>query len=400
MVARIATRRSPTAPERDQASGETLADFDPTANAGRALYLLFAIAVVLSHAFILGGFDETPRYSWSNFSVSFGTVGVAGFFVFGGFLLTSGLARRPSAGRLLWSRVLRLAPLIWIASIATALVIAPLSALLSSGSLDAYRLTGPDGAVDYVWKNLFIVQRQWTVGTTLVDAPFAVTWNGSLWTMASLFLAYLVLAGLVAAGLVRGRRWLAPAVALMCWLMMAGQLAGIFDLQTMSWITASWQATLVGADSLQLISLFLLGSTAYLYRDRIPTGPAPVLIAIAVFGCSCLFNDWHQYGGIAFGYLALVMLVRLPWRLRPPLGALSFGIYVWAFPLEQLAAVVGLNQLGYGVFAAWSVGAAGLAGLASYRFLEQPTMRLTRWIDARLGHRPAAETSTAKPPAA
>ena len=79
-------RRSPAECAVKQTRRRTLAEFDPANNAGWPLYCVFAVAVVLSHALALGDFDESPRFAWSNYSVSFGTLGVAGFFVLGGFL--------------------------------------------------------------------------------------------------------------------------------------------------------------------------------------------------------------------------------------------------------------------------------------------------------------------------
>lgn len=364
----------------------TLAAFDPKDNSGRALYFVFAVAVVLSHAFVLGGFDQAPRFQWSNYSVSFGTVGVAGFFVLGGFLITGSVSRRPLAVRFLWMRCARLLPMIWISLLSTAFVLAPLSVWYRTRSLDDFH--GSD-AWSFVVDNAFLAQRQWTIGDTLSAAPFPVSWNGSLWTMASLFLAYLMFAALVGAGLLTGRRWLAPAATLLVWVLMAVQASSLFDIDVsnLDWVTETWQATLLGPDSMQLISLFMLGSTAWLYRTRIPTGPVAVLLTLAVLLISFVRQEWHIYGGLAWAFLALVMLVRLPVRLSSVIGSVPFGIYVWAFPVEQFAALCGLAGVGYPLYAACCLVAVCLSGIASYRWVEQPTMRLTRRLTQRADQR-------------
>jgi|GEM_PF-2913765 len=318
----------------------------------RELYFLFAVAVVFSHAFVLGGFDETARYAWSNNSLSFGTLGVSGFFVLG-------------------------------------------AVVCLTGSVAGFPVTGDAGALGFVTENSTVLLRQWSIGRTLEGAPFPVSWNGALWRMASLFTGHLVLAGLLGLGVLAGRRWLAPAATGVFWLITAAESSSLVDVDLRSFhgVTQGWQATLLGPDSTQLISLFFLGSAAYLYRDQLPTGPVAVLVALSVLEASFVLQQWQLFGGPAWAYLTLVLLIRLPWRLGGPLGVVSFGIYMWAFPVEQLGALLGLHGWGYRPYATICLAVACLAALTSYSLVEQPTTRLR----GRLMRRPVLDPPRTQP---
>jgi peptidoglycan/LPS O-acetylase OafA/YrhL len=86
----------------------------------------------------------------------------------------------------------------------------------------------------------------------------------------------------------------------------------------------------------------------------------------------------HPVALIALPYLVLVLAYRTPSRLgaitRP--GDLSYGIYVYAFPAQQLAAYAWGPGLTPGVMLALVALPVYLIALASWRLVEAPALRL------------------------
>lgn len=153
-----------------------------------------------------------------------------------------------------------------------------------------------------------------------------------------------------------------------------------WDLGRGHWYSGTWIQTNLFPPQMNLIYLFFFGVALYQYRHRIPTGPWAVLAALAVLVMSFVQQDWYLCGSTAAAYLCLTAVVRLRWQIVPPLANLSFGVYVWAFPLGQLAVLAGLNRTPHFVFATCCLVAATVAAAASHALVEKPVERLAkRW---------------------
>jgi peptidoglycan/LPS O-acetylase OafA/YrhL len=85
---------------------------------------------------------------------------------------------------------------------------------------------------------------------------------------------------------------------------------------------------------------------------------------------------------VLLGYSALG-LAWLPFRLERDL---SYGVYVFAYPIQQVLAVAGVPALGLGVMIAASVGLVLPLALTSWTLVERPAL-------AFRSHRPAHDPS-------
>src|SRR4051794_26583590 len=89
------------------ASAQRLVDrFDAHPNAIAFLRLAFALTVVVSHSWPLGGYGADPGRVDNNM----GILAVEGFFALSGFLITRSAAGASSLGRFPWHRCLRIFP--------------------------------------------------------------------------------------------------------------------------------------------------------------------------------------------------------------------------------------------------------------------------------------------------
>ena len=86
-------------------------------------------------------------------------------------------------------------------------------------------------------------------------------------------------------------------------------------------------------------------------------------------------------------YLVLYFAHRLPFERVEQWGDYSYGIYIYAFPIQQCLVLGGLHHLGFLPYFGVSVFLAVLAGMASWFALERPVLNWTHTLSKRF--RPA-----------
>ncbi|WP_337062547.1 acyltransferase family protein [Kineococcus sp. G2] len=339
--------------------------FDPRSNALNVLRLALAATVAVVHG-MQNGFGHQPQVG----STDLGGLAVDGFFVISGFLVARSFLRLGSVRRYAWHRFLRIMPGFWVCLLLTGAVVAPLAAVLSGEPAGAV-LRGPETAVSYVIANAALLMRQF--GVSAVTDPVAggqAILDGSLWTLFFEACCYVAVAALGVVGVLRRRRWLLLACALL-WGATIASVAGV-DL---------------GTDlMLRFVFVFLLGAAGHVFADRIPVSDllAAACVPVVVAGLY-LLPDHRALAGPAFAYLFLWAAVRLPLRQNPRWD-LSYGLYVYHWPIQLLLALAGAAALGTAGFVALSLLLACTAAGASWLLVESPALRLkdAAWVEAPL----------------
>ena len=336
------------------------------------LRFFFASLVIFSHSYMLiaphGNADE-PGARLTQLRWCSGSLSVACFFAISGFLITESWLRAPRLRDYVKKRALRIYPGWIVALLFGLLVIAPLlrpdhglalgrPALRFLDQLWLHRLGGDQGL------------------------PGVGSINESTWTIPFEILCYFLVAAFGLLGLFRR-----PAVVLL--LTFALLVCVQWPPQT---ILMAYGPTfprlhvpyLGDLKYLPLLSVyFLSGVLFFLYRERVPHSPwlfgaSLALVALALGHlplAPLLFAVFPTFGLYALFYLAFLPLGRLhAWAKR---GDLSYGVYLYAFPLQRL--LISEQFRGYHLspltlfVSAWvlSCGAAAL----SWRFVERPALR-------------------------
>src|SRR6266446_7808240 len=159
-----------------------------------ALRLIAAISVIFSHSFLIT--EGTQNNEWlilltGNQSI-LGLTGVFVFFAISGFLVTQSFEQTGDAWRFLAKRALRIFPGLFVATLLSAFVLAPLVTALPLG---AY-LSRPE-PYEYVLGNTLLDQTIHELpGVSFVENPVGLEINGSLWTLRLEFTMYLMVLGL------------------------------------------------------------------------------------------------------------------------------------------------------------------------------------------------------------
>jgi peptidoglycan/LPS O-acetylase OafA/YrhL len=328
-----------------------------------ALRLIAAVMVLVSHCFALTNRPE-PLATISQ--ESFGELGVSIFFAISGFLIARSWSGDPALPRFATKRALRLLPGLIVAVLITALVLGPAVTTLSPSGY-----FGDTGVYSYIVKNSVLDTVNGHLPGVFVHNVYPVAVNGSLWTLPVEALAYVAAAVLGVMGALRGRAWL-PVLSFIVLVALSTPPLTVTAIQTSGPVGGHLGLVLY------LGALFNAGLLLYVLRDHVVLrwDIAALLLAAWIATSN---TDWmHPVALIALPYLVLVLAYRTPSRLgaitRP--GDLSYGIYVYAFPAQQLAAYTWGPGLTPGVMLALVALPVYLIALASWRLVEAPALRL------------------------
>jgi peptidoglycan/LPS O-acetylase OafA/YrhL len=333
--------------------------FDPRANSLNALRLAFATIVVIAHSWPLTGRTEPTLPGAFN---ELGAWAVAGFFAISGYLITMSRERTPLRA-FLWRRFLRIYPAFIVVLLVTAFVFAP----ISTAVMGDY---SPLAATGYVVKDMGLYIFAYGIHGTLGAAPYPGAWNGSLWTLFYEALCY-VLVG-VAVSLVP-RTWLGRAV----W--------GALIVGTALTVVHTYSGLPIPDLVVTIARLgvyFAAGSVMYVYRDRIPYRWSWAVAASGAVIASMAAGVFSFLGALPLAYVCIWAGAALPLRRIGAKNDVSYGMYIYAFPVQQLLAITVGARMSVWLFALLAVLCTLPLAWASWLVVERPAMRLKNWTRA------------------
>lgn len=329
------------------------------------LRLLAALAVLISHSFVIAG-SAQPGVGGQDL----GQIGVMVFFGISGYLIAQSWTIDPNVGRYLAKRALRIFPALVVVLLLTTFVV---GALLTSLSIADYYGRGETWV--YLLKNVVLLPTDALPGL-FQDTPDARV-NASLWTLQVEMLAYL---GLVAIGLLGGlrrRRWL-PFL-----------------------VTAVVFAAPHAVDALpdpQLIVArgFCVGTCLYVLRDVVPWHWAIAVVALLAWAVAPPSLQ-SLVAPLAIPYATILVAFRGPTALRrlTSRGDFSYGIYVYAWPVGQvLTSLWGPSVTPLAVIAI-SLPVTYVLAVVSWTLVELPALAFKRYLrgrtaEPRFSHTPVA----------
>jgi peptidoglycan/LPS O-acetylase OafA/YrhL len=337
--------------------------FDPRNNALNAWRLTLATGVILVHSYLF-----IRHHLSANPLLNAGWVD--GFFAISGFLITGSWLNKPKPRTYFAARALRILPGLWACLIVIAFIFAPATGTVTLSSQIGFVLI--HGALVPFPNDID--------GTPAAHFPI---WNGSLWTLLFEALCYALVAGLGIVGLLN--RWF-TSVALAATLTWAALLPPERFFQDMIEserpIGSATFTLLIQVETARLLTMFLAGALLYQFRNKIPANWTLVAISTVIVACSMLLPDYRLLGAVPLAYVlivsgALVRHKRL--RLRTDL---SYGVYIYAFPLQQLLLLVGLSVHPL-LFAAISTVTTLPAAALSWFLVEKPALTLKSRLKRR-----------------
>ena len=329
------------------------------------LRLLLAAAVVYSHSYAVGGYGGEPLYSLSKEHLILGELGVLGFFALSGFLVSASGDKSRSIWGYLLKRVRRIFPGFWVCLAATAFVIAPLIWLVGGRGIAQFPWTGPEGAWSYIAQNFFLSVGQHSVGDVLKGSAWPASINGSLWSLFPEFGCYLAVAVLVLGGALARSRWLLAGVALGAFidhLLMTVLGREAFPAIPSFYAFSHWSPYL---------TTFAVGACAYAWRDKWVFSWKTVCVLAFLAVVTLKFGGFKVISPLLIGALVLTAGSCFKMRLKTDL---SYGIYIYSFPCQQLLFAMGLGATPVQVFIAASLLLSAMCAWLSWNFVEKPAL--------------------------
>lgn len=334
--------------------------------------LVLAAAVLFAHSWYIAGRGSGPSIQGENL----GGWAVAGFFVLSGFLITRS-RMRTTPGEYLLHRVARIYPAFIVVLLATAFAFAPIALLLQQGSLAGF-FTTPVSPFQYVWGNLGLFIKHYDIGVTLTTVPYVGAWNGSLWTLFYEFVCYLIIWALGFAAVFRRS---AVVVALLF-------VASVVNYALID------VATRVGLDTsftllARLLPFFLGGALMYFVIERWGVnrwlGLATLVAAVAIIWLVPRWGGQASAPLLAYGLLSLSTWIPQPrWIAK---NDVSYGFYIYAWPVQQLVALAGGAAFGMTAYLVITAALTFALAWLSWTIVERPAMRIAR----PRGHAPDAD---------
>ena len=324
---------------------------------------LAAFAVLFGHSYPLsiglkGGEDRISVFLIDLWGRSLASMAVDVFFVISGFLICASFIQRKSLLIFAEARLLRILPGLIVAVIFSILI----GAWVTTEPLANY-FSSPSTTSFFVHNVTLLSGIQFDLPGVFLNNPYPGSVNGSLWTLPIEVRMYLWLAVLGSLTLLQSEKVFNLFFLLIC-LMYVQAPAGTFMMAR-------------DAEEVRLGMLFLIGSFLYVNKHRISLGFAGMLILVVLTYVTRNSGYAPYIKSIAFAYF--VLLVALHPKLNLPSidrwGDVSFGLYIYAFPVQQTVAhfMPGVRPLQ--MFAIASVITLILA-ICSWRFVEKPALTL------------------------
>lgn len=317
------------------------------------LRILFALTVLMGHAFPItgNGSDYISRlilpHAW------IGSIAVGGFFAISGYLVTASFMNR-SLPTFVTARIFRLYPAVIVYTLLAILVIGPINTH-ADVPIATYFQANP-------WNNFWNAGLwEWNYNLPYIFKrnPFAGSTNGSMWTLP---------------------------VEVRCYvLVMVCGFFGAFDkrlrancaLLVLLYLSKFHFASLPlfggTANFAEPLTFFIFGALFWVNRKFVPLSWVLALVAFASLIVGAKAGIYHHIAAPVIVYLIFMLVYRAPHVDMDRFGDISYGIYIYAWPVQQMVWTAGQSPYVNILYSACIV--LPLAYL-SWHFVEKPAINI------------------------
>jgi peptidoglycan/LPS O-acetylase OafA/YrhL len=339
--------------------GEKLRQREHNQNGFDTIRLIAAALVLVSHSFPIGTGSNArePLTILTSGQTTFGGLSVAVFFFISGLLISNSFEASRDLTSFVRKRALRIMPALIVVCCLLVFVLGPLT---TNVPLGAYF----QGAWRYLGQAVFLPTANSLPGV-FDQHPVNAT-NGSLWSLRFEVACYAGSAVLVA--LNRGRLAAAVGVWISSFLISRWLNAGTDQPGALFYL-----GTMAG-----LYRFFGAGVVIYLLRDRVVLNKQAAWIALALSLIAIATPFFMETAATVGAYALLVFAYECPqwFRRITARGDISYGTYLYAFPIQQLMfSLVGGRPW---LMTATALPLTLLAATLSWLVIERPALRMKR----------------------
>lgn len=304
------------------------------------------------------------------------------FFALSGFLVTASLMRSKSIKTYLAFRGLRIFPALGVEITLAALLLGPIVTGVSLGQYFS------DGLLYKYFLNVAgLVQLK--LPGVFTNNPYPEIVNGSLWTIPYELECYILLMIAYILGAFR-RRW-----SLLILFAIGTLTVAHFGAYNIKGLVVFLKEMVLGktpdAANLQelgtegsiqisriIVLSFLAGGVLYAFKDKVPYHWGLAILAFLLTAILLTSNQLYFYAPLPIAYVTAWLGAQMPplWSLLKR-GDYSYGIYLYAFPIQQAVMHWGWSD-NFFVTAILSTFLSGGFAFLSWHYVEKPCLGLKR----------------------
>lgn len=309
------------------------------------LRLLASIGVLFGHCFVLTG----KKPDWLALSLwQIEEVCLYIFFTISGYLVTASFHN--SEKSYLKNRCLRIFP----ALVVNVLLVS----LLASLFLKQFY-------IPYLY-NILPVTYVWEIPGLFSNNPSLMA-NGSLWTLGHEFLLYIMV--LIIGKSCIGFKKAIPALIITGMALLAFKVNSFYGLSGPNF-------QIMFLPDLNLLLFFLTGAAFYLF---VKSYNIPTLIISAIAATILCLTGFHNYGLLAFLPYAIFYIAfnkHIPLNKTSRYGDFSYGMYIYAYPLQQVIIQITGNNISIPALFACSLALSLFFAFLSWHLIEKQALKL------------------------
>jgi peptidoglycan/LPS O-acetylase OafA/YrhL len=288
------------------------------------LRFLFALFVVISHAYALSGTPENGNWLCliTANQVNFSQLGLNGFFIISGYFIFQSLQRSKSLVEYFKKRFLRLFPALFMVLLLSVLMIP----FVYSGTTPLLQNTS---FWTYLPLNLSLYGFQGVVqGVFDTNRYHAI--NGSLWTIRYEFSLYIAL------GILFFVRKYKTIICLLLWFTFV--LMYLFFVFGMERFGHSNLLTLQGYEFFNLGTFFAAGSALASIKFEKWNSGLLLFFSVGILLIAFYFGYYNLVKHLFFSVVVLsIGFITIPFfSTFGKYGDMSYGIYIYSFPIQQI----------------------------------------------------------------
>ena len=292
----------------------------------KSIRLVAAFMVIIAHSYVFTNEREDVLSQLSNGNIDLSYLGLSTFFFLSGLLVTQSLCNSSSWKNFLWKRVLRLYPAAWLSILFCMFLLGPVVSNLKPG------LYFSDPLFYNYAISLSLVRINYFLPGVFTHSFNDASVNASLWSISLELKLY--------AGLLFFYFFKIPfnKIIIIVIILAAIIIEHFFYAETENAIRTMAGTFFQLYSYVAYAPYFLIGVLCYQYKDKLFVNST---IALLVFVIACI--------GIASGFFLVIRIIVIPvlvlyfsalpfkWIKKiTPAPDLSYGYYVFAFPLQQV----------------------------------------------------------------
>lgn len=292
--------------------------------------VIAAIAVIIAHCYPLffGIGISDPITQKILRTTTLGGVAVAIFFILSGFMITQSMVNSKNNKQFICKRLIRIFPALIVMLLLTIFVLGP---IVYEGNIIDYLKNAS------VWKYFFnninlFGNTAYSIEGVFENNPYPSAINGSLWTLKHEFIAYIFLILLSYCGILKNRKIVLGITGLsIITYVLNIKFTPIFN--SLNNIGVIMEMT----EFVKLIMFFFIGTTIYLYKDKIKMNFKYFVFACIILSLGICLNATKYVMILAVPYILMYIgTFKFKKDILSKIGDFSYALYIYAFPIQQL----------------------------------------------------------------